>query len=131
MSFEDMREDTYAIPEPIARGRETDTTRPNWKWENLANHNPCARSPSRGEEGDVEADEGDHGRDSRMIIVRSLTSGNTNDTNDKLHNDHSGSSDDENLAATETLHGPERDRGRAHIDQSRDEGNEERVADCA
>ena len=57
--------------------------------------------------------------------------GNTNDSHNELHNDHSRASDDEDLAATEAFDGPKGDGGRADVDKGRDEGDEERVIDRA
>ena len=57
--------------------------------------------------------------------------GNTNDTDYKLHNDHSRASDDEDFAATEAFDCPEGNRGRTDVDESRDEGDEEGVRNRA
>ncbi len=64
-------------------------------------------------------------------MLRDPASGNTNDTDDELHDDHSCAPDDEDLAATEAFDCPERDRGRADVDQGRDEGDEEGIGDRA
>ena len=60
---------TYAVPEPIGRGRDTNTARSDWKGEDLSNNHPRTRAPGRSEERDVEADEGNHSRDSSMIML--------------------------------------------------------------
>ena len=122
---------TYAIPEPIRRGREADTAGSNWKRENLADDHPRTRPPGGSEEGDVEADEGNHGRDSRMVVSGGLASGNTNDTDDELHYDHSCASDDEDLTATEAFDRPKGYWGGEDVDKRRDERDEERVLDRA
>ena len=122
---------TYAVPEPIGRGRYANTARSNRKREDLSNNHPGTRAPGGSEEGDVEADEGNHSRDSSMVIVLGLAGGNTNDTDDELHDDHTRSTDDENSAATEPFHDPEGERGRTDVDEGCDEGDEERVRNRA
>ena len=66
-----------------------------------------------------------------MVVLGVSASGNTNDTDDKLHDDHSGASDDEDLTATEALDRPKRYWGGEDIDERCNEGDEERVADRA
>lgn len=122
---------THAVPEPVGRGGDADTARSNWQREDLSNNHPCTRAPGGSEEGDVEADEGNHGGDSSIVMSRGLASGNTNDTDDELHYDHSCTSDDENLAATEAFDCPKGDGGRADVDEGCDEGNEEGIRDRA
>ena len=55
----------------------------------------------------------------------------TNYTNDELHDDHSRAANDEDFAATEALNGPEREWGRACVDEGGDQGDEEGVLDRA
>lgn len=38
------------VPEPVAGSGESDTTRTDWQWEDLANKDPSTRAPSRCEE---------------------------------------------------------------------------------
>lgn len=64
-------------------------------------------------------------------MSRALAGGNTNDTNDELHDDHPCASDDEDLAATEAFDCPKGDGSRADVDEGRDEGDEEGVLDRA
>ena len=98
---------TYAVPEPIRRGRDTNATRSYWQREDLSDDNPRTRTPRGSEEGNVEADERNHSGHSSIVMPRFLASGNTNDTDDKLHNDHSCASDDEDPTATEAFDYPE------------------------
>jgi len=53
-----------AVPEPVGRGRETDTTGADGEGEDLADEDPRSGAPGHGEDGDVQANEGDHGADS-------------------------------------------------------------------
>ena len=122
---------TYAIPEPIGRGGDTDTARSDRKREDLSNDHPRTRAPGSSEEGNVEADKGNHGRDRGTVMFLKPASGNTNDTNDELHDDHSCASDNEDLATTEAFDYPKGEGGRADVDEGRDEGDEEGIADCA
>ena len=122
---------TYAVPEPVGRGRQTDTARSNRKREDLSNDHPGTRAPGGSEEGDVEADEGDHSRNSSIVFFRGSAGCDTNDSDDELHDDHSRASDDEDLAATEAFDCPKGDRRRTDVDKCRDEGDEEGVLNCA
>ena len=122
---------TYAVPEPIGRGRQTDTARSNRQREDLSNDHPGTWAPGGSEEGDVETDEGDHSRNSRIIIFRGSAGCDTNNSNNKLHDDHSRASNDEDLAATESFNCPKGDRGRTDVDKCRDEGDEEGVVNRA
>ena len=122
---------TYAVPEPVGRGGDTHAAGSDWKREDLSNDHPRTRPPGGSEERDVEADEGNHSRDSGIIMFFDFASGNTNDTHDKLHDDHSRASDDEDLAATKTFDCPEGDGGGTDVDKCRDEGDEERILDRA
>ena len=111
---------TYAIPEPVGRGRQTNTARSNRKREDLSNDHPGTRAPGGSEEGDVEADEGNHSGNRSIVMLFDLTGRDTNDTDDKLHDDHSRASDDEDLAAAEAFDCPEGDRRRTDVDEGRD-----------
>jgi hypothetical protein len=122
---------TYAVPEPIGSGGQGYTTRADGERENLANHNPGARSPCVSEEADVEADECDHGRDCRGVVLGFLARGDTDDAHDELHDDHTGGTNDEELATTESLNGVEGDGCRADIDEGGDEGDQEGILDRA
>ena len=122
---------TYAVPEPIGRSRDTNSARSNWEGEDLSDDHPRTGTPGGSEEGDVEADEGNHGGNSSMIIFLRPAGGNTNDADNELHNDHSRASDDEDPAAAEAFDGPKGDWGRADVDEGCDEGDEERVLDRA
>lgn len=64
-------------------------------------------------------------------MSRGLAGGNTNDTDDELHDDHPRTSDDEDLAATKAFDCPKGDGGRADVDQGCDEGDEKGVGDRA
>lgn len=122
---------TYAIPEPVGRGRDANTARSDRKREDLSDNHPRTRAPCGREEGDVEADEGNHSGNSSVVVFRGLAGGNPNDTDDELHDDHPCASDDEDLAATEALDCPKGDGSRADVDKGCDERDEERVADRA
>lgn len=66
-----------------------------------------------------------------MVIFLGSAGGDANDPDDKLHNDHSRASDDEDFAATEAFDGPKGDRGRTDVDEGCDEGDEEGVGNRA
>ena len=122
---------TYAVPEPIGSGGQGYTTRADGQREDLANHNPCAWSPCGSEEGDVEADEGNHGRDGRGVVFGFLARGDTEDSHDELHDNHTGGTDDEELATAESLDGIEGDGCGAYIDEGGDQRDQEGILDRA
>ena len=129
--FKRIGNSTHAVPEPIGRGRKTDAARSDRKREDLSNDHPGTRAPGGSEEGDIEADEGNHSRNSGIVIFRGPAGCDTNDSDNELHDDHSRASDDKDLAATEAFDCPKGDRGRTDIDKGRDEGDEEGVLDRA
>ena len=49
-----------AVPEPIRRGGETDTSSANGERENFADDDPGCGAPGHAEHGDVDTDEGNH-----------------------------------------------------------------------
>lgn len=130
---------TYAVPEPVGGGGETDTTGADGEREDLADDDPGAGAPGGSEEGDVDADEGDHGLDGVAVGGIwggvggwvGLAGGDTDDTDDELGDDHSGATEDENTATTEALNDPEGERGGKHVDEGGDQGDEEGVVDRA
>ena len=65
-----------------------------------------------------------------MVVLGLLPCGHADDANDVLTDDHASAADDEDLAAAEALDGPEREWGRADVDECSDEGDEEGIADC-
>ena len=66
-----------------------------------------------------------------MVVPRGFASGNTNNADDELHNDHSCASDDEDLTATEAFDRPKGYWSGEDVDERRDERDEERVLDRA
>lgn len=122
---------TYAVPKPIGSGGQGNTTRADRQRKDLANHDPSARSPCGSKEGDVEADECNHGRDSRVVVLGFLARGDPNDGHDELHDNHTGGTDDEELASTESLDGVEGNGRGAYIDEGGDKRDQERVLDRA
>lgn len=120
-----------AVPHPVGGGGESDTTGADWQVEDLTDDDPCGWSPSGGEEEDVDANESNHGGDGGGVVVSWLASGDTEDTDDELGDDHSGGTEDENEAATEALNGPEGDWGGEDVDEGGDEGDQEWVVDRA
>jgi hypothetical protein len=80
--------ETYAVPEPVGGGRDTNTSRTDGKGENFADNDPSSRAPGHGEDGDVEADEGNHGADSGVVVAIRLTGSGANNADNELHGDH-------------------------------------------
>ena len=57
--------------------------------------------------------------------------GDTDDGNEELANQHAESTPDEQWSTAEPLHSIEGDRGRAHIDKRKDQGDQELIVDGA
>lgn len=134
---------THGVPEPVGRGRQSDTTRADGQREDLANDDPRARTPGGGEEEDEDGDEGDLGVDggdvvgdagvgigrARVGVVEA--DGDTDDGDKELADQHAQSTPDEQGATAEALDGPEGEGRAAHVDQGEDERDQERVLDRA
>lgn len=91
-----------------------------------ANDDPGTGTPGAGKEEDVDADEGNHGRDGRGA----LTVGDADDGDEELADDHAQGTPEEQGATTDFLDGVEGDRGGADIDDGGDHAQEEGVLDC-
>ena len=124
-----MQGSTYAVPKPIGCRRQTNTTRPDGKREDLADDNPGRRAPSGSEEGDVQADKCNHGTDSRGIVLVRLSSSGTDDPNNELHNDHASSAVDEDSSSTKSLNDPKCDWRRANVNERSNQTDQEWILD--
>lgn len=118
---------TYAVPQPVASGRETDTTGTDRNGEDLANENPGSWTPGGSEEEDIDANEGNQGSGCVLVVGE----GGSDSTDNKLADDHAQGSVDHDGATAETLNGPEGNRGGDDIDNGENHGNQERVVDRA
>ncbi|KFZ08750.1 hypothetical protein V501_05831 [Pseudogymnoascus sp. VKM F-4519 (FW-2642)] len=115
------------FPEPVGGGGETDTARADGQGEDLADDDPGAGAPGEGEEGDVDADEGDHGLDGGLVVLSRGAGRDADDADDKLCDDHAHGAEDEDAATAEALHDPEGGRGAEDVDEGGDEGDEEGI----
>lgn len=93
-----------AVPKPVRCGGEGDTTGSDRKWEDFSDNNPSTRAPGRREEEDVDADECDHSLDCTGIIW----SNSTGDGDNKLADNHSKSTPDQDWTTANSLDHPER-----------------------
>ena len=88
-----------AVPEPVAGGGESNTSRSDRQREDLTDDDPGTWTPGGGEEEDVDADEGNLSLDSsRVATIHSAGNG-----HDKLADNHAESTPDHNGSATEPL----------------------------
>ncbi len=95
-----------AVPEPVGGGGETDTTGTDGEREDFTNDDPGSGTPGHGEDGDVQADESNHGSGGIGLSGVGggvLASGGTNDTDDELHDDHTSGTEDQKRATTNLL----------------------------
>lgn len=111
------------VPQPVRCCRERDALGADGQREDLADDNPCGRTPGRGKEEDVDAREDDEARGRRLAT---LVDG-ANDGDDELADEHTDSTVDEEHTAAELLDGPEGEGCRANVDGSRDHGDGESV----
>lgn len=105
-----------AVPQPVGRCGQTDTTGADGDGVDLADDDPGGGAPGRGEEEDVEADEGDHGTGGAGVLGQ----GGADGGDDELADDHSDCAADEDGAPAETFDGPEGDWGGADVDDGED-----------
>ena len=129
------------VPEPVGGGGERNTTGADGERENLTNQNPGTRTPGGGEEKDEDGDERDLSVDSRKVVgaggAISKGSGlveahsDTDDSNEELADQHAESAVEQECATTELLHSVERERSGAYVDECKDQGDQESVADSA
>jgi len=123
------------VPQPIGSSRQGNTSRSDGKWEDLANNNPCSRTPGRRKEENENGDKCDlsvHGGDVVCYAVGGVveSNGDTNDSDEELADQHSESAIDQDRTTTKSFNGPERQRGRANVDEGENEGDQEHIADC-
>ena len=107
-----MAESTYAVPKPVRRSRQPNSTRADRKREDLANDDPGTRAPGGGKEKDVDTDKGNLSLDG--CRVRPV--GCTGNADNKLADDHTGSTPDHNCTAAKSLNDVEGDWCRADVD---------------
>lgn len=132
------------VPQPVGRSRQGNTAGADGQGEDLADEDPRAGTPGGGEEEDEDGNEGDlciDGGDvvgdgdggvagtDRVSLVE--TDGHTDNADNEETDAHAGGAENQNGATAEFLDSVERDRGRADVDESEDQGDEEGVADGA
>lgn len=135
-----------SVPEPVGGGGEGDTTRSDGEGEDFTDQDPGTRTPGGGEEEDEDGDEGNLSVDGRDVVGAGKrvttsgvgdivgvveTDGNTNDGDDKLADQHTEGTPDEQRTTTELLNSPEGDGCRADVDEGEDQGDQKGVGDSA
>lgn len=98
---------TYAVPEPIGRRGQPDTSGTDGQGKDFSNDDPSSGTPCHGEHGNVNADEGDHGRDGCLVVIGGFAGRDTDDADDELRNHHAGTTEHEDLSSSETFDDPE------------------------
>lgn len=117
---------TYAVPEPVGRGGQGNTTGANGQGVDLADNDPGTGAPSTGKEEDVDTDECNHGRKSLRVVAIS----HTKDGDDELADDHAQSTPQQQRTTTDLLDGVEGEGGGKDIDDGGDHAQQERVVDA-
>jgi hypothetical protein len=133
-----------SVPEPVGGSGEGDTTRSDREGEDFTDQDPGTRTPGGGEEEDEDGNEGNLSVNSRDVVGAGKrvatsgvgdivgvveTNGETDNSNDKLADQHAEGTPDEQRTTTESLNGPEGDGGRADVDEGEDQRDQEGVAD--
>ena len=80
------------------------------------------RTPSNGEEEDVDADEGDHGGDGGVVMLRLATSCYTDDSSYVFAHEHADGADDHDSATAVALDDVKGGWGREDVDDVADHG---------
>lgn len=127
------------VPEPVGGSGQSNTAGTNGDREDLANENPGTRTPGRGEEEDVDGDQGDLGIDSGDVVGDSATAAirvglvetgsNTDNGDDELADEHTEGTEDEKRTTTVLLNSVERERSGEDVDKGENERHQEGVAD--
>ena len=99
--------ETYAVPEPVRGGRDTNASRTDGKRENLADNDPSSWTPGHGEDADIEANEGNHGADSGVVVVIRLTGSSTDNADNELHGDHTNGAVEQDSTTSKSLNNVE------------------------
>jgi len=115
-----------SVPEPVRSGTEADAAGANGKGKDLADDDPCCRTPGCGEEGDEDAEERDFGggAGSGFVFV-----GDAHGSSDELTDHHADCSPNQESAAAELFYGVEGDGGDDAVDQVTDDLGDEGVLD--
>ena len=111
------------VPKPVGGGGKSDTSGSDRQGEDFTDADPSTWTPSRSEEENVDTDESDLNLGDGWVV---LLDG-TENGGDELANPHTEGTVDQKGSTTESLNGPERDWGRADIDESGNERDQERV----
>lgn len=117
---------TYAVPEPVGGGGQSDTLGTDGEREDLANDDPSGRTPGGSERGEVDAGEGDQAAAGSV----GAGVGSTDNGNDELTHQHDGGTVDEERTTTKLLDGVEGERSGGDVDDIGDDGDEEGVLDA-
>lgn len=115
-----------AVPQPVGGSGEGNTSGADLQRVNFTNEHPRAGAPGRGEEEDVDADEGNHGGGGG-----GGAGDGADDGHDELADNHAEGTPDEQRPTAEALDGPEGDGGGDDVDDGGDHGDEEGVLDGA
>ena len=120
-------ESQQPVEEPIRGGGQREALRTCAQREHLARHNPSARSESRGEEKDINADEGELSNDRGVVIdARRRTAC----CHNVLRDTHTQSACQENRSPAEPIDSPKSREGRYHVYHIGDDGQDERLWKC-
>ena len=117
------------VPEPVGGSGKSNTTRADREREDLANDDPGGGTPGRGEEEDVDADEGDEAVSSYLRVGKDRA----DDGDCELADCHCDGAVDQERATTEALDGEDCDPGGHEVfcavESGEEAGEEGREAD--
>lgn len=110
------------VPEPVGRSAERHTLGTDAEREDLSADDPSSRTPSGGETGDVEADEGNESLLGGGVFVTEVSA---EGSNDELTDGHVEGTTDEEPSTTSSLHEEERRNSHDDVDNVRGNGEQE------
>ena len=117
------------VPEPVGRRGDTDSTGSDRQREDFTDNHPGSRAPGSGEAGNVYAYKCNHGLDCDRVMRRLSALRDTNSRDNKLGDDHTHTTEQEQLTTAELLDHDEGERSRQDVNESSDQRNKERVFD--
>jgi len=114
------------VEEPVGSGGEGDTLATDVEGENLANDDPCDRSPSGGEEGNIDTDKCHKGLLTGVVGTGEC---NTEDGDEVLADTHASGTDKEKLPSANTVNGKDTGDGHADVDNIGGDSDQEGLLD--
>lgn len=115
------------VPEPVGGGSHGHGFGTDLKRIDLSSDDPCDGTPSRSEERDVDADEGDENLLASLIVDRD---GYTNDSDEELADEHTSRTPQKQTTTTNAINGEDTRNSHTDVDDIGGDGDQEWVRDA-